>query len=73
MAEYKTMLMKMALDMDATSQVAPNFEHLVDLDMLLYLSYILPLLEYVHSLVKFSQCNDIFVCNFLWVIIICQT
>jgi hypothetical protein len=72
MVEYKTLLMKMALNMDANSQVATNFEHLVDLDMLFYLYYILPFLGYVHSLIKFSQCNDIFVCNFLRVVKVCQ-
>jgi len=54
MEEYKTLLMKMAIDMDANSQAVTNFEHLVALDMLLYLFYILSLLEYVHSLIKFS-------------------
>jgi hypothetical protein len=72
MEKYKTLLMKMALDMDANSQVVTNFEHLVDLDMLLYLYYILRFLGYVHSLIKFYQCNDIFVCNFLRVVKICQ-
>jgi hypothetical protein len=54
MAKYKTLLMKMTVYMDANSQAITNFEHLVALDMLLYLSYILSLLEYVHSLIKFS-------------------
>ncbi len=72
MTEYKTLLMKMALDMDANSQVATNFERLVDLDMLLYLSYTLPLLKYVHNFIKFSQGNDIFVCDFLCAMKICQ-
>jgi hypothetical protein len=54
MAEYKTLLMKMASNMDANFQAITNFEHLLVLDMLLYLFYILLFLEYVHSLIKFS-------------------
>jgi hypothetical protein len=36
MGEYKTLLMKMALNMDANFQATTNIKHLVDLDMLLY-------------------------------------
>ncbi len=36
MGEYKTLLMKMALNMDANFQAATNIKHLVDLDMLFY-------------------------------------
>jgi hypothetical protein len=35
MAKYKTLLMKMALDMDVNFQAATNFEHLLDLEVLL--------------------------------------
>jgi hypothetical protein len=72
MAKYKTLLMKMAINMDANSQATTNFEHLVDLDVLLSLFYILPFLEFVHNLIKFYQRNDIFFCNFVNVVKICQ-
>jgi hypothetical protein len=64
-AKYKTLLMKMAMYMDANSQTTTKFKHLVDLDMLLSLFCIFPLLEFVHSLIKFFQHNDIFLCNFV--------
>jgi hypothetical protein len=72
MAKYKTLLMKMALDMDANSQATTNFEHLVDLDMLLSLFCILLFLEFVHNLIKFFQHENIFVCNFVSAMKICQ-
>jgi hypothetical protein len=68
----KTLLMKMAINMYANSQATTKFEHLVDLDMLLSLFYILPFLEFVHNLLKFSQYNDIFLCNFVSAVKICQ-
>ncbi len=36
MVEYKTLLMKMALNMDVNFQVPTNIKRLVDLDMFLY-------------------------------------
>jgi hypothetical protein len=54
--------MKMGLDMATNSQlVLVSFELLVDLDVLITLSYILPLLEIVHNFINFFQINDIFV------------
>jgi hypothetical protein len=64
MAKYKTLLMKMAINMDANSQATTNFELVVDLDMLLSLLCILMLLEFVHSLIKFFQRNDLFFWQF---------
>jgi hypothetical protein len=55
----------MTLNMDANSQATTNFEHLVDLDMLLSLFCIILFLEYVHNLIKFFQHNNNFVCNFV--------
>jgi hypothetical protein len=59
MVEYKTLLMKMTLDMGANFQAITNFEHLVDLDVLLSLFCIISFLESVHILIKFFQHNDI--------------
>ncbi len=64
MAKYKTLLMKMAINMDANSQATTNFELVVDLDMLLSLLCILMLLEFVHSLIIFFQRNDFFFWQF---------
>jgi hypothetical protein len=54
--------MKMGLDMATNSQlVLVSFELLVNVDVLITLSYILPLLEIVHNFINFFQINDIFV------------
>lgn len=52
----------MGLDMATNSQlVLVSFELLVDLDVLITLFYILPLLEIVHNFINFFQINDIYV------------
>jgi hypothetical protein len=43
-----------------------------DLDVLLSLACILPILEIVHSLIKFFQGNDNFICDFVSVVKIYQ-
>jgi len=53
MAEYKTLLLKMAMDNSTNQQVKLNFEHLCDLQIMFELACILPFLEFVHVLIKF--------------------
>jgi hypothetical protein len=52
--KYKTFLVKMMLNNLTNEQTKYNYEHLCDLHILLGLTYILPLLEYVHVLFKFA-------------------
>jgi hypothetical protein len=51
----------MAMDSLTNHQTKLNYEHLCDLQMLLVLACILPLLESVHVLVKFAQMQNMFV------------
>jgi hypothetical protein len=46
--------MKMALDNLINQQAKKNYEHLCDLQILLGLACILPILEFVHALIKFA-------------------
>jgi hypothetical protein len=71
MVEYRTLLVKMALD-KRNKQVKLNYENLCDLQVLLGLACILPLLESIHALTKFTQINDVYVCDLVVVIKVCQ-
>jgi len=42
-----------------------NMSSLCDVEVILGLSYILPLFECVHALIKIAQNKNIFVCNFV--------
>jgi hypothetical protein len=72
MAKYKTLLVKMALDSLTYQQAKLNYENLCDLQVLLGLACILPLLEFVHSLIKFAQTRDVYMCDVVVVIKVCQ-
>jgi hypothetical protein len=54
LAEYTTLLIKMAMDSFTNHQTKFNYEHLCDLQILLELSCIFPLLEFVHVYIKFA-------------------
>jgi hypothetical protein len=71
MAEYKTLLLKMALDNLTNQQATQNYEHLRDLQILLGLACILPLLEFMHALIKFAHMWDVFMCYLVVTIKVC--
>jgi hypothetical protein len=79
MSEYRTLVHKMHQDgLDGTSTSAArevaigNFNLLVDISIPIALAGFLPLLETVHYLVKFSQQQDIFICDYLAAVKVCQ-
>jgi hypothetical protein len=72
MKEYHTLLLKMGLDAPIEVKVNVNSTHLVDVEVLLGLLCVFPLLEIVHNLVKFNQMRDTFSCDFIVTIKICQ-
>jgi hypothetical protein len=53
----------MVLDNHINQQAKQIYEQLCDLQILLGLAYILPLLESMHALIKFAHMWDVFVCN----------
>ncbi len=72
MVECRTLLVKMTLDNPTNQQAELNYEKLCDFQVLLGLSCILPLLESIHALVKFAQMKDVYVCDLVAAIKVCQ-
>ena len=68
----------MGVDMDlptgpkGPAAVAGKFSCFSDIEVLLSLSCFIPLLNAVHSLIKLTQSRDVFICDFLQAITICQ-
>jgi len=54
MAEYKTLLVKMAMDYNTNKLTRFNYEHLCDLQILLRLAWILHMLESIYVHIKFA-------------------
>ncbi len=45
-----------------------NLQYICDIEVVMGLAYIMPLLELVHALIKFVQAHDTFVCDFVIVV-----
>ncbi len=49
-----------------------NFELLCDINLLIFLSCLLPMLETIHALIKFAQKKNVCVCDYVVAIKICH-
>ncbi len=70
--ENCTFFMKMTLGAPTITSAKFNLCLMTNVKMLLGLNVIMPLLEEVHSLIKFSQLYDMFVCDFIAIMKICE-
>jgi len=70
--EYCTLLMRITLDAPTITSTKSNLCLLTDVKTLLRLNAIMPLLEVIHSLIKFSQLHDVFMFDFITAMKICE-
>ena len=79
MSEFRTLLVKMAIDMSGavggrpSTTTATNFDYLSDIEVLLSLSCFIPMLNVVYCLIKLSHARYIFICDFLQAVKLCQS
>jgi hypothetical protein len=59
---------KMHFDCEKKKYVRDNFELLCDLDLILGLPCVMPILEVFHYVIKYAQCWDVFIMDILDVI-----
>jgi len=72
MVEYRTLLMKMTFDAPTNEKEKANCDLFYDVQILLRFAHILPMLQSVHNLIKFSQLQNIFICDFMVATKVCQ-
>jgi hypothetical protein len=68
MNEYRPLLVKLLKEAKVRrpKQLATTcFQHIMDVQVLLGLAYILPMLRLFNKLMKYAQRNDVFVCDYL--------
>jgi hypothetical protein len=56
MSQYKSLIIKMHLDLMKNKIIQDNLVLLNDLELIFGLPCLLPMLEVVHTLIKFVQC-----------------
>jgi hypothetical protein len=64
--EYKPLVVKMAIDSTIIDIVKANYELLCDLESLLGLACVLPLMEAMQTLSKYVQTQTTFICDFIF-------
>ncbi len=71
--KYCIFFMKMALDAPTIPSAKSNLSLFIDVEtLLLGLNVMMALLKVVHSLIKFTQLKDVFVCDFITTMKICE-
>jgi hypothetical protein len=65
MVVYMPLLAKMVKDIPSITFAKMNFELICDINLLIFISSLLPVLEIVHALIKFEQKRNFFVCNYV--------
>lgn len=73
LTQYPVLLYKMHLDAPTLKTAQTNLEFLLDVQTLLGLACLMPMLEEMNRLIKFAQSRNIFVCDFVAALRHCQT
>ncbi len=70
--EYKPLVINMSDDVANNAIVNTNYELLCDVETIMGLTCVLPMLEVVQSLSQLVQNKDTFICDFVSVVKLCQ-
>jgi hypothetical protein len=68
----QTLIFKMETNNGFVDSIKANLLNPCDIDMILSLLCILPILESMNGLMKFVHIKDVFLCDYIVIIIICQ-
>jgi len=71
--EYYYLLMKMVVDSVTVALTITNLDQIYDGQVMFGLACILPMLTIVHSIIKFAQLQDVFMCDFIVTISLYRT
>lgn len=72
MEQYWLLMAKMHVNVSRNNIVAINLSLFCDLELIIGLHVILPFLDFMHTLVKLTQSCDVFVCEFVDMVKVCQ-
>jgi hypothetical protein len=70
--EYKTLVVKMNDDATNNATISTNYELLCDVEIVMGLMCVLPMLEIMHNLNKLVQNKYIFILDFISTVKLCQ-
>ncbi len=70
--EYRFVVMEMSEDLPINHVVATNYELLCDVETMMGLTCVLPMLEVIQNLNKFVQNKYYFICDFMAIVKLIQ-
>ncbi len=70
LSKYRTLFMKMALDAPIIPFAKSNLSLLIDVESMLGLNVMMSMLKAIHSLIKFAKLKDVFVYDFITIVMI---
>jgi hypothetical protein len=65
MNEYRTLVVKMMEDQDEVDTAKTSFHHLIDIQIVVSLSCLIPMLKCLHHLMQLGQKRDVYICDYL--------
>jgi hypothetical protein len=68
--KYRTLFMKMALETPRIPFAKSNLSLLIDVESMLGLNVMMSMLKAIHSLIKFAKLKDVFVYDFIAIVMI---
>lgn len=69
-SEYKTLVVHMNSDLNHVVATKTNLKYLRDIEVIMGLTCIMPMLEEIHALIKFIHAHDT-LCVILWLLLNC--
>ncbi len=66
--QYKTLVVHMINDLNHVAVAKTNLEYLCNIEVVVGLMCIMPMLEAIHALIKFVQAHDTFFYDFVTII-----
>jgi hypothetical protein len=72
MNEYRTLVVKMMEDQNDVDSAKTSFHHLIDIQIVLSLSSLIPMLKSLHQSTQLGQKRDVYICDYLDALKQCQ-
>jgi hypothetical protein len=66
--EYKTLVVHMNNDLNHVVAAKTNLEYMSNIEVVVRLMCIMPMLETIHAFIKFVQSHDTFLCDFVTIV-----
>lgn len=65
MSKYRTLVVKMLEDQDEVESAKTSFQYLIGVQIVIFVSCLIPMLKSLHHLMQLGQKRDVYICDYL--------